>query len=247
VKQFQVPIYREEGPRENLPSDTDVIVCPGVSGPYGITETIHVERVKLKARKSVDEYDVYKRYIFGEENYVWFRTTLTKLGRVPPNTYFLVKLDPRRTQRCARDDGHWHGILTSRPNTDAPDTLNCTFVCGGYYRKALQGEVMDGTPTCPDCLLEDEWLPFRVGEYERPEHLRKIQEKEAAERRFRQGLPTRFDRIDALDEVPPPPPEELVLDLEPDPEEPEGREAKLMARVRHQRRIEEAINQKRYK
>jgi hypothetical protein len=111
-------------------------------------------------------------------------------------------------------------------------------VCGDYSPKATR-DLIDNqqVPTCPECLAE-EWLPFIVDPYPKPESVRKIQEKEASERRFRASIPTRFDRID--DEPESKPEMVFVEDLGVEPQEPVGRDAKLFSRVRHARRIREA-------
>lgn len=238
MKSFLVPITRTEGPRLELPSDTDVIVCP-----ENVRETHRVERERFKSHKSVDEYLVHKAHVFGDGDYVWLRTTLTKLGRVKPETPILVKLDPQRPQRCHFQGGHYHALKTWVFSQTDDDSF-LTYICGDYYYKRGAVIAEDTVPTCPDCL-EDVWFPFAVAEYERPEVVRKIQNKEAAERKFRANLPTRFERIDdeepKSDEVP------VIVDTEPDLDEPAGREAKLGARVRHAKHVEAAIIQKRCK
>jgi hypothetical protein len=248
MKLFDVPITREDGPRETYSSEVEVIVCP-----QKVSEPLRVERVKLKLHNSVDQYEVYKSG-FGflgntgkPKDYIWFVSPLVKLGRVAPETPVLVKVDPSRPQRCFFQGGQWHAIFTLRSmySFSQSDRVYLNFTCGDFNNNAWFNEVREAhVPTCPDCLAE-EWLPFVVAAYEMPEKVRKIQDKEAAERRFRASIPTRFERIDADDEEKEPEVPLLIVDTESDPDEPVGREAKLEARVRHAKHVEAAIIQKR--
>jgi hypothetical protein len=239
VKLFLVPLGREDEPRELFSSDLDVLVCP-----QKVSEPLWVERIKLKPHNSRPQFAVYKAHISFKsilaDNYIWFKGALIKLGRVSPGTPILAKVDPRRPQRCLQYRGAWHSILTTYSNFRPNETLRVNLVCGDYSPKATRDLINNQRVlTCPECLAE-KWLPFVVATYEMPEKVRKIQDKEEAERRFRAGIPTRFDRIDNEEEESEP---EIVFveDLEgDDPQEPEGRDAKLFSRVRHARRVKEA-------
>jgi len=244
VKSFTVPIARADGPEEKVSSGAEALVCPSDAGSR-FNEPHEVERAPLKLHNSKDEYIVYKSYTFSKEDYIWFRAPLTKIGRISPGTPIIMKVNTSRPQMVYFQGGHWHAILTFYWDDDHRMSLN--FACGDYNRRVGPDEVkVESVPTCPECLAE-EWLPFVVLQYERPEITRKAQEKVLAERRFRAGIPTRFDRIYDADQPEPEPEEPMVLEpdlLEPDLEEPMGRESKLTARIRHQRHIEAAIRRK---
>lgn len=239
MKRFSVPLQRRENLQETFSSEEDVLVLPQRSDRIS-----HVERVRLKPHNSKDEFAVYVHgWSFGKEPSkpnLWFKAPLTKLGRVSPGTPILLRVDPRRPQLCFTkgDEGYLHAVKT-HTRSGREGLVSVDAFCGEYLSDAPADRVQRGqVPTCPECLLE-EWVDFTVGTYEMPDKVRKIQDKEAAERKYRANLPTRFDRIDDEDESEP----ELVFVVDedpPDPEEPEGRDAKLHARVRHSKRVKDA-------
>lgn len=246
MKTYLVPITRENGPRETYSSDTPVLVLPSK------TDTIlRVQEVRPRLKSQV-EFAAYHQVWSWEAppqprgkkrpgsyyERVLVKAPLNKLGRLFSGTPFIMKVDPKRPQRVFYQGGRWHSLFTE---SDIGETTYATAVCGESHHGREVLRENGRVPDCPECLAE-EWLPFHVAPYEMPTKIRKIAEKEAAERKFRASIPTRFERVGAEEEEPKEvevifiPPE----DLEPD-DEPLGREEKLLSRVRQARFLKERV------
>jgi len=210
-----------------------------------------VHRVRVHARRSRQQRD--GQYV--EQPLV--TAQVVRLGRVAIGAPIYAKVDPKRPQRVVFNKKHWHGILSFR-RWDHEGQTSFETLCGDDFkgdRTAVvvaadyaafdprTGDVAEtNRSTCPECLAV-EWVPFVVGAYEAVHRIKKRDKKLKAEKKFRASIPSRFDRIDA-DEEAPPEPEPLVVDLEPDPEEPLGREPKLRSRVSQGQRVKAAKAQR---
>lgn len=171
----------------------------------------------------------------------WFDGKMVPLSRATVGQRVLIWVE-RETPRpmCGSHPGDSITHTITRFEAGASlGKFSLDYECGEYikYGTAVEGihfELHRGVPpTCLDCAVA-EWRQFFVSPHAVPQVKRALVKKAAKvevqkERRFL-SRPTRFDRV--VDEVPEKS-RRVVLNPPESDDEPNGRDAKLAARVRH--------------
>lgn len=233
---FLIPVTRE-GVHLEVPSETLVIPFP-CSTIERSTLEYEVEPTPPKSIHipEAQRYTIFRYYWKSTKRYPWFSIRAIRLSRIVIGSTCLIQnIGPKP---CWFYEGAWHAIYG-----DSGDS-HIYAMCGEchYHYGKDHGVIEHRTPTCPECL-EVKWEPFTVQPYKHPRDLLKAENKVKAEQRFRARIPTIFDRILFDDEAEEDDPEIEIFAEEADPYdglEPEGREAKLQARVERAQRIREA-------
>lgn len=170
-------------------------------------------------------YAVSSQSPFRRRHGVLFETRMVRLAKV--TGYFLREEKLTGPVPCFSYKGIWHRYVMSTYG-------GIGSVCGEHLYRAT--ELPTTEPTCQACR-EPFWAVLSVLPYQHPVEARKAVGKARAKQREWERRPTLWDRIHAQDEPPPEVVEDPVHDFD-DPvdqdfeDTPEGREAKLQARVR---------------
>jgi hypothetical protein len=224
---FVIPaVYAGRGERIELNSNDLVIPWPYHSSTWH--DSFEVKPI----RKGF--YEVYSRSQLTTKREVLFETHMVRLAKIEEN--FLREEHYTGPTPCFSYKGVWHRYMMDQHG-------GLRSVCGeSLYRPTAEMPVRE--PTCQECR-EPFWAVLSVLPYWHPVESRKAANKERAKKREWERRPTLWDRLHAQDEPDQPVEDDPVHDFD-DPvdqdfeDTPEGREAKLQARIKRARTYETA-------
>lgn len=179
-------------------------------------------------------YAVTSQSPFRRKHIALFETRMVRLAKVTDT--FLREEKLTGPVPCFAYKGVWHRHVMSTYG-------GIGSVCGEYLYRTTEMPVRE--PTCQACL-KTFWAALHVLPYQHPVESRKATSKARAKQREWERRPTLWDRLHAQDAPPPEVVEDDPVHDFDDPvdqdfeDTPEGREAKLQARVKRAKAHETA-------